>query len=278
MKAKKNNQKKTKKVIYFQLLIFLLLAIAIIFYFVNQNSDEQQYNEIYHDDSYPKIELVGPPLIKIDVDEEYKELGIEAYDSAGKDISYNVIIEGSANEKEKGIYLLYYSFVDDEGNESIKLLRRVVVGDVILETDDRKKVVDDELKEIIRIEIIKHEDELRQFKQSESDCEKVNYLKPFINEYYGEENRPPRSTLRPAIRAILNEDDPAYLSAFDEEGLANIIEELLEEHEVAIIEFEEEFCSLTNYLLPYVYDYYDEKNYPSRNLVQTVIEKKLGGD
>ncbi len=274
MKINLSYEKTKKNVMLVRILIVLLIATLIGAYFVYQRYLEQQYGS-----TQPTIQLLGPSQIRIDEGEEYEELGVEAYDGRGHDISKNVTIEGEVDPEEEGTYLLYYSVVDRYGNESRRLLRMVIVGDIAFDENRQpKRTADEDLKNIIRMEIEKHQDALTQFdEEDESDCAKVDYLIPYIHKHFPDGNYPDRTILRPTIRDLLNEDDEDYLSATDVEALNNIVEEVIVAHEETIADFEGDSCSLLDYLEEYVYEYYDERNQPTANAVRSTIEKKLGG-
>ena len=56
-----------------------------------------------------KLELIGSDEITLKVGEKYKELGVKAVDSNGKDISSQVSIENNVDTSKSGNYMVIYS-------------------------------------------------------------------------------------------------------------------------------------------------------------------------
>lgn len=77
----------------------------------------------------PQIELKGPSVVFLAIDEDYVEFGATASDSQGNDISDRISIEGRWNSSELGDYFVRYQVSDNNGNQSREKVRIVRVYD-----------------------------------------------------------------------------------------------------------------------------------------------------
>ncbi|WP_164078284.1 alpha/beta fold hydrolase [Alteromonas facilis] len=77
----------------------------------------------------PVIELNGPDVVFLSVDEEYEELGATAHDRQDGDVSANIEIVNLWNRFSVGDYFIRYSVSDSDGNKSLEKIRIVRVLD-----------------------------------------------------------------------------------------------------------------------------------------------------
>lgn len=77
----------------------------------------------------PVIELEGPSVVFLALDEDYVELGVTAVDSQGNDISDNIRVENQWNRLSVGDYFVRYQVSDAAGNASREKIRLIRVYD-----------------------------------------------------------------------------------------------------------------------------------------------------
>ena len=78
----------------------------------------------------PSIELVGSNIIRLQVGENYEELGALATDNQDGDITASINIQGEVDTDAVGDYFVRYSVVDSDDNQGIDQTRLVrVVGE-----------------------------------------------------------------------------------------------------------------------------------------------------
>lgn len=82
------------------------------------------------DSQAPSIVLNGPQTLYLDVNSNYNESGATASDDYDGNLSSNIEIEGSVNNKVLGNYDLLYKISDSSGNLS-SVSRRIVVRDLV---------------------------------------------------------------------------------------------------------------------------------------------------
>ncbi|MDD2378195.1 MAG: DUF5011 domain-containing protein [Bacilli bacterium] len=205
MNKKKN---KTRDYIAIAITIVILIIILLIGRVI--------YKNIVYKNVAPNIELVGSKVMTINLNEEYSEPGVKAYDYIDNNISKKAIIKGEVNTQKIGTYYLYYSVENSRNIKSDEIIRLVkVIDSSLIDTKDKssennsnnKKSPkgEDALKEIITEVINKHKDELTQF--GTDTCKMVDYLTPYIHAYYEEDEYPQREVLRPMVRASLEKID-----------------------------------------------------------------------
>lgn len=95
---------------------------------LDQGTDPLVDNNL--DVTAPVIILNGEVSVNIDYNTEYIELGAAAQDDRDGDISNQVVIQGSVNTQQPGIYTLTYSVVDSSDNKAKPIYRYVTVGDI----------------------------------------------------------------------------------------------------------------------------------------------------
>jgi hypothetical protein len=82
--------------------------------------------DIIHD--LPVIQLIGSEWVKLNLGDDYQELGAVAYDLQDGDISDDIIIDDSDLDTDKiGDYFIKYDVQDSSGNSAFTVLRRVSV-------------------------------------------------------------------------------------------------------------------------------------------------------
>ena len=79
------------------------------------------------DDVAPIITLIGDTLVNHPLNETYTDAGAKAQDETDGDVSSNIFIDNQVNVDQIGEYLITYSVVDQGGNESIPVYRKVIV-------------------------------------------------------------------------------------------------------------------------------------------------------
>ena len=112
----KQLKKHLKGATLFFAILFLVIGCAIGYFAYNILNNNQ--------DKETKIELIGEDTLKINLGDEYKELGCKFIID---DVDYTelVKIEGKVNENKAGVYIITYSL--NEGNYNVELSRVVYV-------------------------------------------------------------------------------------------------------------------------------------------------------
>lgn len=77
----------------------------------------------------PEIVLIGDNPYRIIVGENYIEPGFQAVDDVDGDISGSVVVSGTVDTSEAGVYTLYYDVTDAAGNSAVQVSRQVQVSD-----------------------------------------------------------------------------------------------------------------------------------------------------
>lgn len=114
MKKKlKKTIKKIHKSIFLCIFIFLILGVLIGFAGVSMLTNNDTF------------ELIGNKNITLQLNEEYKELGVKVI-SFGKDLKNEVIIESNLDTSKEGEYTIIYS-VNSKKYKNIKRVRYIKV-------------------------------------------------------------------------------------------------------------------------------------------------------
>ena len=71
----------------------------------------------------PSINLIGEPIINLNVGSNYEELGATAVDLEDGDLTENIVISGSVNTSLIGIYQITYNVTDSEGSNASEVIR-----------------------------------------------------------------------------------------------------------------------------------------------------------
>ena len=79
------------------------------------------------DESKPMIALRGAAIFEHPLWMPYVEPGAEAFDAVDGDLTSDIVIRGSVNIEQPGVYPIEYSVSDKVGNKSITLIREVVI-------------------------------------------------------------------------------------------------------------------------------------------------------
>ena len=79
----------------------------------------------------PQIELEGPSVVFLAINEEYVEYGAVAVDAQGNDISENILVDNLWNRFAVGDYFVRYQVTDGSGNTSRETVRIIRVYDDI---------------------------------------------------------------------------------------------------------------------------------------------------
>ncbi len=94
----------------------------------SNNKTEVSFNVKYIDEEKPIITLNGSDIIYINENENYEELGANAYDSCDGNISDKIKINNKINTNIAGTYQIYYTVKDSSGYETT-IARTVIVKD-----------------------------------------------------------------------------------------------------------------------------------------------------
>lgn len=80
------------------------------------------------DNEVPEITLVGGNSISIEEGYGYKEPGFSAYDTQSGDLTNDVVVTSSVDEKLAGTYQITYNVEDEVGNKAVTVTRTVIVS------------------------------------------------------------------------------------------------------------------------------------------------------
>lgn len=182
--------------------IVILVIMLTGFFMIAKNLYER---EIYKN-SRPIVEIIGDKHISINVGELFKDPGAEAHDYLDNNITNKIVVQGKVDTSKEGVYYLYYSVTNSRGLKSEEALRVVKVEK---KTDDNvtnegKGISSKDTKQLRKIieEVVSdHRSELVQF--GDDSCKMVDYLTPFINNYYYDDDYPDREVLRPMVKEVL---------------------------------------------------------------------------
>ena len=106
--------KRTPKSILICTIVFLILGFVIGFSIITIISKNDTF------------ELIGEKSITLNINEEYKEEGVNAI-SLGKDIKDKLVIEGNIDTSTPGEYTLIYTLKDSFKYKNIKRVRYIKV-------------------------------------------------------------------------------------------------------------------------------------------------------
>lgn len=81
---------------------------------------------IYMDEDLPTISLKGSETVTLNVGNDYKEYGVEAYDFCDGDLTSKVTIDSNINVAEAGVYKVVYTISNSRGKE-VSIERKVIV-------------------------------------------------------------------------------------------------------------------------------------------------------
>lgn len=83
--------------------------------------------EILEDNDIPEITLVGSANISLEEGRGFTEPGYDAFDMQSGNITSDVKVTGTVNDKVAGTYILAYNVEDEAGNKAITVSRTVVI-------------------------------------------------------------------------------------------------------------------------------------------------------
>ena len=83
------------------------------------------------DNTPPRVTLIGPSTVKLELGQAYKEEGVKVVDSLDGDVSESVLIKSSVDMRKPGQYELTYTAQDLSGNISEPVVRNVVITDTV---------------------------------------------------------------------------------------------------------------------------------------------------
>jgi len=83
------------------------------------------------DSTPPIIMLNGDPAITIERGGSFDDPGATATDSFEGDLTANIVVTGSVNATEAGVYTIQYNVSDSSGNEAVEVIRTVTVEDTV---------------------------------------------------------------------------------------------------------------------------------------------------
>ena len=78
------------------------------------------------DTTSPELTLLGDDTMRVVLNETFDDPGATAKDNEDGDLSQNILITSKLNTDETGIYQIYYTVTDNDGNKSEKV-RYVIV-------------------------------------------------------------------------------------------------------------------------------------------------------
>ena len=78
----------------------------------------------------PSINLIGEPIINLNVGSNYEELGATAVDLEDGDLTENIVISGNVNTSLIGTYQITYNVTDSEGSNASEVIRTVNIIDI----------------------------------------------------------------------------------------------------------------------------------------------------
>jgi hypothetical protein len=81
------------------------------------------------DTTPPVITLLGDAAITIEAGDSFDDPGAMASDNVDGDISGDIVVTGSVNTNELGVYQLFYNVSDSSGNAATQVVRTVTVED-----------------------------------------------------------------------------------------------------------------------------------------------------
>lgn len=96
----------------------------------SQQSDiysDSQVSNFMFDGSAPVIELNGPHIVFLKLEQEYKEFGAIATDPQEGDLTANIRIDGTWNKFVLGNYFIRYRVTNSSGKNAIEKVRIVRV-------------------------------------------------------------------------------------------------------------------------------------------------------
>ena len=85
------------------------------------------------DTTSPVITLVGEAIVTVEVGSDYEDEGASAKDSLDGDLTPQIKVTGKVDVNKVGEYLIKYSVVDSAGNSSAEMIKRIIVGDLIID-------------------------------------------------------------------------------------------------------------------------------------------------
>ncbi|MED5453084.1 MAG: DUF5011 domain-containing protein, partial [Verrucomicrobiota bacterium] len=77
----------------------------------------------------PMLKLVGDPVLKQELNEDYVDLGAVAFDNVDGDLTHKIEVSNPVDSSVDGTYVVKYNVMDSSGNNAIELTRVVIVGD-----------------------------------------------------------------------------------------------------------------------------------------------------
>ncbi|MGI6329556.1 MAG: immunoglobulin-like domain-containing protein [Bacilli bacterium] len=140
---------------------------------------------IVEDTTSPIISLVGSNVIRLKLNEEYKELGAIVTDNFDEELEIDINSRG-LNIKKTGIYKVYYNAIDTSGNKAKEVVRTVIVEDTIppviklIGSNLIKLKVNDEYKELGATVTDNYDKEL----EVKINSSELNLLKPGTYKIY----------------------------------------------------------------------------------------------
>jgi len=76
---------------------------------------------IVQDTLAPVITLTGNQFMFLRINSPYIELGASAYDAMDKDVTDNIVVEGSVDVSKPGYYKITYTVTDDNNHTAVKI-------------------------------------------------------------------------------------------------------------------------------------------------------------
>ena len=100
------------------------------------NAAQTVTRSVYVQDTQPPVlELLGDPVMNVQLGETFTDPGAKATDAYYGDISSRIVVTGTVNMQQPGDYTLRYNVLDPSGNEASEVSRTVrVIGTTIVPT------------------------------------------------------------------------------------------------------------------------------------------------
>ncbi|NLD98417.1 MAG: DUF5011 domain-containing protein [Fibrobacter sp.] len=107
-------------------------GIYTIKYSVSDSNKNKAHEKIRYvkvvDITVPELTLTGPETLLVEINENFEEPGVTATDNYDGNLTDSVMVDGSVDTSEPGIYKLRYTVSDPHGNADT-IFRTVIVAD-----------------------------------------------------------------------------------------------------------------------------------------------------